>query len=35
LGHIDEALLEMDEIDAQITGYRMQLKVGSAVTFLT
>jgi archaellum component FlaC len=25
LGHIDEALLELDEIDAQITGYRMQL----------
>ena len=24
---IDEALLELDEIDAQITGYRMQLNV--------
>lgn len=29
LGHIDEALLELDEIDAQITGYRMQLNVSS------
>ena len=27
LGHIDEALLELDDIDMQITGYRMQLNV--------
>ena len=29
LGHIDEALLELDDIDLQITGYRMQLNVRS------
>jgi hypothetical protein len=27
LGHIDEALTELDDIDVQITGYRMQLNV--------
>ena len=27
LGHIDEALLELEDIDLQITGYRMQLNV--------
>ena len=29
LGHIDEALLELDDIDMQITGYRMQLNAVS------
>lgn len=28
LGHIDEALLELDDIDMQITSYKMQLNVG-------
>lgn len=27
LGHIDEALLELDDIDLQITSYKMQLNV--------
>jgi len=27
LGQIDEALLELEDIDVQITGYRMQLNV--------
>ena len=29
LGHIDEAILELDDIDMQITGYRMQLNAVS------
>lgn len=29
LGHIDEALLELDDIDMQITSYKMQLNVSS------
>ncbi|ORY34282.1 exocyst complex component Sec3-domain-containing protein [Naematelia encephala] len=29
LGHIDEALLELDDIDMQISGYRMQLNAVS------
>ncbi|OCF36139.1 exocyst protein [Kwoniella heveanensis CBS 569] len=29
LGHIDEALLELDDIDLQITGYKMQLNAVS------
>lgn len=29
LGHIDEALAELDDMDLQITGYRMQLNVSS------
>lgn len=33
LGHIDEALLELDDIDLQITSYRMQLNVSSPVPF--
>lgn len=27
LGYIDEAILELDDIDMQITGYRMELNV--------
>jgi hypothetical protein len=33
LTHIDEAVLELDDIDMQITGYRMQLNVGQARSF--
>ncbi|RXK38676.1 hypothetical protein M231_03986 [Tremella mesenterica] len=35
LGHIDEALLELDDIDLQITGYRMQLNaVSDDISFI-
>nr|XP_019048902.1 exocyst protein [Kwoniella bestiolae CBS 10118]OCF27832.1 exocyst protein [Kwoniella bestiolae CBS 10118] len=35
LGHIDEALLELDDIDLQITGYKMQLNaVSDDISFI-
>ncbi|WWC58251.1 uncharacterized protein I303_100789 [Kwoniella dejecticola CBS 10117] len=35
LGHIDEALMELDDIDLQITGYKMQLNaVSDDISFI-